>query len=125
MFDPKELKRKCDTLGDLLKAKIGTGGKSLETRLNRAGRRLPKRLHEDGRTILAAQSKAPHPKLARTIDETRVDQAFSNMTNHLRSIDPKDRRKGQLLGWLGSQVFNLLLIVVFLIAILWWRGFIG
>ena len=125
MIDPQELNKKTDALMGLLKAKIGAGGKTLEARMARIGRRLPKRLHGEAKIIIKAQEVSPHPKLASTIDAARVDSAFEAITNHLKQLDPKDRRKGKLLGWMGYQVFNLILISAALIGVLVWRGYLG
>ena len=125
MIDPKDLTQRSDALHTLLKAKLGLRGKTLAVQLKSAGRLLPKRLHKDGQVIVSALSNAHHPKLAVRIDQARLGTAFANFTNHLDEIDPKDRRKGKLLGWLGGQVFNLILIGGGLIALLMWRGLIG
>ncbi len=125
MIDPKDLNQKCEALNDLLRRKHGLRGKTFEARLNRAGRLLPKFIHREGQIIVEAQRLTPHPKLAATVDSTRVNKAVETITNHLSGINPNDRRIGKLLGWLGGQVFNFLLIAGVLIALLMWRGFIG
>lgn len=124
MFDPKEINEKSEALGALLRAKLGLRGKTLAAQFRAAGRRLPKRMHREGQLILTALEKLPHPKLAVTIDQARVNSAFTNLNHHLEAIDPADRRKGKILGWLGGVVFNLILVAGLLLAVLRWQGVI-
>ncbi len=125
MIDPKDLNLKAEMLKDQLRAKYGLRGKTLEARLKNAGRLLPKSLHREGQIIVSAQQLTQHPKLAASIDYTRVNKAVESIANHLSGINPKDRRKGKLLSWLGGQAFNLIVIGCALITLLMWRGFIG
>lgn len=125
MIDSKGLNQRSETVRELLRTKLGLRGKTLAAQLKRAGRRLPARHHRDGQVILSAQDRIVHPKLATTIDEAELNAAFAGLMNHLGAVDPKDRRKGKLLGWMGYQVFNLMVIAALLVAVLLWRGFIG
>ncbi|WP_371227219.1 hypothetical protein [Roseovarius sp. 2305UL8-3] len=124
MIDPKELNQKVDTLSELLRSKLSVRGRTLEARLSQAGRTLPKRLHRAGQTIVDAQKKAAHPRLALTVDPDPVKAAYQEITAHLKTIDPADRRKGKLLNWLGGQVFNLMVIIALLVILLRWQGMI-
>ena len=65
-----------------------------------------------------------HPKLARLIKADQIDRAFTHLNEHLETIDPADRRKGAILGMLGGMVFNLILLIGALIAVLHWQGMI-
>ena len=125
MIDRKDLNEKSESLKTLLKAKHGARGRSLEARVKHAGRRLPKRIQREAQVITQAEAMPPHPKLALTVDSGRVSKAYDAIEEHLNGVDPKDRRKGKLLGWLGGQVFNLILIAAALITVLIWRGYVG
>lgn len=125
MIDAKELNQRSETVRGLLREKLGVGGKTLAQQLKRAGRRLPARQQSQGRVILDAQERIVHPKLANTIDMAELKAAFAGLMEHLSAVDPKDRRKGKLLGWLGYQVFNLMVIGALVVVVLFWRGFIG
>ena len=125
MINPKYLDQKAEALNAQLHAKYGQRGKTLEAQLKSVGRLLPKSLRNDGQKIVEAQRMARHPKLAASVDETKFHLAYSNITNHLKNTDPKDRRKGKLLGWLGGQVVNLMLVAGVVISVLLWRGFVG
>ena len=125
MIDEKELNRRTETLQALLRDKLGVRGKTLSKQLRRAGRLLPARLQREARLIVSAHQRIVHPRLAATIDEAQLKAAYSGLMEHLSAVDPKDRRKGKLLSWLGGQVFNFLLIGGAVIAVLIWRGLIG
>lgn len=124
MIETQDLNRRIQELMEQLHAKLGLRGKSLRVRLGRAGRRLPKRLHRAGQVILDAEQKVAHPKLALLVDPHPVEAAFAEFKVHLAEIDPVDRRKGKLLGWLAGVVFNLILVIVLLLAVLRWQGLI-
>lgn len=81
---------------------------------------MPRRLHRAGRLIVDARSKLDHPKTARIIDYASVSRAFSDFEEFLADIDPADRRKGAILGWLGALVFNLLLFATCAVLVFRW-----
>lgn len=111
-------------LEEQMQAKLGTRGSGLQKRLARAGRRLPRRVRQAGQVITRAEAMAQHPKLARLRDDKAVDAAFREVSAHLQTIDPADRRKGIILGILGSAVFNLILLIVALLILMRWQGLI-
>ncbi len=111
-------------LEEQMQTKLGTRGGSLQKRLARAGRRLPRRVRRAGQVITQAEAMAGHPKLARLRDDKAVDAAFREVSAHLQTIDPADRRKGIILGILGSVVFNLILLVVAVLFVMRWQGLI-
>jgi len=120
VIDRESFHTRTAQLEAALHAKLRLRGKSLEARLGRAGRLLPKRLHRAGRVIADARMKLDHPRMARMIDYTRVSRAFADFEEFLAGIDPADRRKGAILGWLGALVFNLLLATVCLTVLYRW-----
>jgi len=122
VLDHEQVNRRVREVEQLLQAKLGVRGGSLSTRLSRAGRRLPRRIQKAGQVIIDAQAKAAHPKLARMLDAPMVDRAFADITEHLKTIDPADRRKGAILGLLGGLVFNLLVLAVIVVVLMRWRG---
>ncbi len=124
VIDQDRFARDIAALKDKLRAKLGVRGADLRTRLRRAGRRLPKSGHQAGVVLTEAERRMPHPKLRIRLDVARIDAALAEINDHLDGIDAKDRRKGALLGMAGGLVFNLMLVVVALIAILRWRGLI-
>ena len=124
MIDPDQFHQRAARLEASLQAKLGLRGKSLSARLRRAGRLLPRRVRADIAVLTEADTKLAHPRLARQVDPARVEAAFDAIEAHLGQIDPKDRRKGRILGWAGGLVVNLLLLVVVLVVILRWQGLV-
>ena len=124
MADSHDIHALTSELETLLAAKLGLRHGDMMHRIDKAGRRLPKWLHRDGRLIGDAVALGAHPKLARQIDYRAVRAAHHRIRDHLKTIDPADRRRGALLGLLGSLSFNLLVMVGLVIALLKWRGYI-
>ncbi len=118
------LHSRVTALETLMQEKLGVRGKTLSSRFNRAGRLLPKRIQKAGRVITDAQNTVAHPKLARLCDPKALNAAFSDVTSHLETIDPADRRRGKVLGVLGGMVFNLILLMGAIVALLLWQGVI-
>jgi len=105
-----------------LRAKLGVRGKDLATTLGNARHRLPRRIYNLGQTLVAAEPLAVHPKLSLTLDQTALAAAAEEINAHLAAIDLSERRKSWWLGTLGGLSFNLILMVVVLIAVLRWQG---
>ncbi|WP_135506267.1 hypothetical protein [Roseovarius aestuariivivens] len=124
MIDTKEFHARAAKLEALLQSKLGLKGKSLSARLRRAGRLLPRRLRAEAAILTEAEHKLTHPGLARQVDFPRVTKAFAALEAHLSEVDPKDRRKGKILGWAGGLVFNLLVLIALLVLILRWQGLV-
>ena len=124
MIEIEKFQRRIEDLETLMQAKLGGSGKTLSTRFRRAGRSLPRRVQRAGRVITEAQKVAANPKLARLQNPKALAAAFSEVTNHLETIDPADRRKGMFLGVLGGLVFNLILLIAGVLLVLRWQGVI-
>ena len=99
-------------------------GRTLDDKLRRARRLLPRRVAREAAYLAQAQHICGAPKLARRIDPARLDAAHRAVTEYLRSVDPKERRKDRLLGILGVVAVNILLIGGALIYYLWYRGLV-
>ena len=124
MIEIETFQTRVATLEKLMQDKLGGRGRSLEKRFARAGRLLPKRIRRAGRRITEAQAALHHPKLARLQDPKALNAAFAEITAHLKTIDPADRRKGLVLGILGGLTFNLILLAAAVIALLHWQNVI-
>ncbi|WP_272006711.1 hypothetical protein [Roseovarius sp. ZX-A-9] len=124
MIDQDRFARDIAALMDKLGDRLGVRGARLSTRLRRAGRRLPKSGHQAGTVLAEAESWMANPKLRIRLDAARINAALAEINGQLDGIDPADRRKGMLLGMAGGMVFNLMLVVAALIAVLRWRGLI-
>jgi hypothetical protein len=110
----------CALLADKLSLKKGT----LAQRIRRAGRRLPARIRDQAQIVAGAEAMAAHPKLALRIDHAEVDRAFEEVRDHLRKVDPSDRRRGALLGAVAALAFNILLFMALILAFLRWQNII-
>lgn len=108
----------------LLHQKLGVNGGGLEARLARAGRRLPRHIRRRVAEIVEAERREGSPKLARMTDLAELHRAFAEVERHLTKIDLTDRRKGAVLGVLGSITFGLLAVFAALTAFLLWRGYL-
>lgn len=124
-MDNETFRHRVARLEALLQEKLGVRGRSLEKRFARAGRSLPRRVQKAGRIITSAEANLHHPKLSRLHDPKTLESAFSEVTAHLKTVDPADRRKGVILGVFGGLVFNLLLLVAAVLLVLRWQGALG
>ena len=112
------------SLEALMERRMGVGGRGLAAKLRRAGRRLPKHVRRDAQMIAEAVPVAQNPKLARQIDLARLEVAERRAAAFLRGYDRADRRRGAVLGMLGSLSFNLLALAALVITLLVWRGLV-
>ena len=117
-----DISSKSDALCALLAEKLALKRGSLEQRLHRAGRRLPARIRDSAHAVARAEALSGNPRLARRIDQAQLTRAFDEVRDHLRGIDPAERRRGALLGMLGGLAFNTLLLIALTLAFLRWRG---
>lgn len=124
MIDPAWFQAELDRASTKLREKLGVRGRTFATRLRRAGRALPAHAQRAGQVLVEAQRLMDNPRLRRRIDEGQMRGALRELHAGLDPIDPKDRRKGALLGLAGSMVFNLMLVVAAVIFVLRWRGLI-
>lgn len=124
MIEIEKFHRRVADLEALMQVKLGGRDKTLSARFRRAGRSLPARIQRAGRVISEAQKAAANPKLARLQNSRTLANAFAEVTTYLETVDPADRRKGKVLGILGGLVFNLLLLVGAVLALLHWQGVI-
>lgn len=108
----------------LIHERLGIKGRDLPHAMKRAGRLLPRRVHRAGAVIEKAQVLAEHPKLARMQDGEAVERAFAMIADYLETVDVADRKRGRLLGMLGSLAFIFIVITASVITYLNWRGYI-
>ncbi|PHQ81095.1 MAG: hypothetical protein COB65_10520 [Thalassobium sp.] len=123
-MDPDTLHKLVEEIRTLMRDRLRVRGRDLGRQVHKAGRLLPKRQRRDGAFLAQAAVLAQNPKLARMVDEDRVRRAHDDMVAFLKTVDPKDRAKGRLLGFLGVIAFNLLLIFAVGVWYLWARGLV-
>lgn len=108
----------------LMHKHLGIKARDLDQAIGRAGRRLPRSIRQQVDELLDAQQKMQHPKLRQRVDHGRVDAAFRAVSQHLRSIDRADVRRGHILSVMGGIAFNLLLVALGFVLWLWWQDYV-
>ncbi|MEI4232437.1 hypothetical protein [Roseovarius sp. D22-M7] len=111
-------------LQSALSGKMRARGATLEQQLRRVSHRLPRRQRRAAATILGAQDWMAHPKLARILDFSNVNNAFSDLTAYLDRIDPSEERKTALLHLAAVIVLRLAMLAVLIYALIQWRGLV-
>lgn len=111
-------------VADTMKERLGIRGKDLATKLRHTGRMMPKRVKLEARFLAEATMLAENPKLSRMINHERVKTAHQTCMTFLNSVDVADRRKGVVLGILGSLAMVFLVVTVLVLGVLMWRGFL-
>lgn len=124
MIDPNDVHQKTTYLCKLARIKFGVTADTFDVAMRKIGRRAPSRVHRAAGVILRAQEMSGNPKLMRRLDPVKVENALIEVQDFLTHVDPKDRRKGVILGVLGSIVFNLILVFILLVLVLRWRGYL-
>lgn len=112
----------ANRLAALIEERLGVRGRGLEAKLHRAGRALPRHVRREADQIVQAMRLTANPKLARQVDASGIEAAFRKCEGWLKTVDPKERRKGAVLGFLGVNAFNLLAISGAFIAWMVWSG---
>lgn len=114
----------ADRVAQLLEERLAIGGRDLGTKLARGGRLLPKRVREGAERLADASEKARNPKLLGQIDMSEVAEAYDVCVRHLTTIDPAGRRRETVSGMIGFVGYGILFLVIGIIALLAWRGFL-
>jgi hypothetical protein len=122
MIDPQRIHDKTDGLAKLMQERLGMGGKSFAVKLRRAGRLLPRFARRAGQEVAQAERMMHHPRLAALVDVDRFDRKVAILEDHLKGIDPKERRKTKALHMLASVVVNLALLGAAIYALVWILG---
>lgn len=111
-------------VADMMKERLGIRGKDLAGKLRHTGRMMPKRIKQEVRILAEATALTENPKLSRMVDHERVEVAYQSCMTFLQAVDVADRRKGVVLGILGSLAMALLVVTVLVLSVLMWRGFL-
>ena len=112
--DPRNM---ATDLAALLHEKLGIRrGETVAQKLPLARTLLPRSVHRAARQVADAARLSGHPRLMKQVDAQAVQAAYKLAAGHLRRLDPKERRKGILLGAAVGLAVNLLILVL---GILW------
>lgn len=117
----ESIQEKSAEIADMMKQRLSIRGKDLAAKLRHSGRMLPKRIKYDAEYLVEATAMAQSPKLYKMIDMERVDTAHHNCIEFLKTIDVTDRRKGLVLGILGSMTMSVIIVIALVIGVLIWR----
>jgi len=118
------LQEKTEQVAELMKIRLGIRGKDLATKLRHTGRMMPKRIKREAAFLVETAGLAESPKLSRMINLERVEAAHKACVEFLESVDVADRRKGVVLGILGSLAMVFLVVTVLVLSVLKWRGYL-
>ena len=119
-----DIQAQAQTILSELETRLRIKGRSLPHAARKAKHLLPRQVYRDIGAVADAAKVAGHPKLAVTQNSAKALDAAQRVLAHLQAIDPADRRKGAILGWLGGVSFNLIVLFVLLLVVLIWRGFL-
>lgn len=119
-----QVEKYTDEVKRLIEQRLRIKGATLDKALSRVGRLLPTWAQREGRYLTQATQVMAHPKLRLMVDEAKVEKAHKTLVEHLKTIDPVERRKTRVLGTLGVVSFNLIVVVVALVSFLIWRGYL-
>ena len=117
-----QVAERADRIAALLEERLGVRGRGLEAKLNRAGRLLPRWVRREADQLVAAQRLMGHPKLKMQSDASAIDAAFTRCERWLKAIDPTERRKDKVLGFLAVNAANLILVGALFVGYLVWAG---
>jgi hypothetical protein len=118
------IQQMADRVAGLLEERLNLGGRDLGTKLRRSGRILPKKVREAAQLLAVAAEKSKNPKLLGQIDMGEVADAYDACVRHLTAIDPAGRRRDTVAGMIGSVGFGILALILGIIALLAWRGYL-
>lgn len=114
----------AEPLLELARDKLRVRGQTLSTVLARGRWRMPRRIARAAQRLVEAEQTAQNPRLRMMLDHDALAKDMRDLRAFLDDIDPADERKGWFLGILASLAINLLTLVVLLIAVMIWRGYL-
>lgn len=94
----------------------------LDGMLRKRGGALPRRLRREALFLAQADRMAGHPKLARQVDQTKLEHAHHALTSYLRPLGQAARWQGGFLSWASSFVLGLMVLAAAVVWIMIWRG---
>jgi hypothetical protein len=108
----------------LMRERLRVRGSGLEARVASAGRLLPARVRRAALEIAEAEKREANPRLARQNDPAALARAYAEVERHLKAVNPSERRKDAVLGFLGSVALGLLALFAAVLVLLVWRDLI-
>jgi hypothetical protein len=99
----------------LLDQRLHIRGRSLQEQMRKASRRLPRAVRRDALAVANAETMMGYPKLSRMVNAGEVQKSGARVVAYLKTIDPRERRKGAFLSLLGK--ISAVLIAAFILAV--------
>jgi hypothetical protein len=118
------IQQMADRVAQLMGERLGISGRDLSAALSKGGRMLPRRVRESAQMLADAAEKAKNPKRLGQIDMGAVSDAYDACLKHLTAIDPNERRRSTVSGMVGFVGWGIFLLVIAIVAVLVWRGFL-
>ncbi len=120
----KDVHQQVTELRVLLDEKLGVRGRTLAIQIRKAGRLLPRHVRRDATYIAQSVALTDNPKLARMVDNAKLQRAHANVVAYLNSINVTERRVTAALNLAASIAFALLVTAVLVLFVLVQRGFV-
>ena len=118
------LQSQVDEVRDLMATRLRVRGKTLGQQVRKAGRLLPRAERREAVYLAQVETIMTHPKLSRMVDPSKAAKAHQRVATFLKTVDPVDRRKGQILGLLGSLAFAAIVVFIVVVFVLVQRGIV-
>ena len=114
--------QQSEQLADLIEDRLGIRGRGLKAKLRRAGRLMPRWVRREAERLVDAQTLLDHPKLMKQADPAALETAYRRVETWLKTVNPAERRKDRILGFLAVNAANLLIVAGLFVAYLVWAG---
>lgn len=115
------IQQMSDRVAALMEDRLGARGTGLAAKLASRGSRLPRKVRKAAQDLAREAEKAQNPKLLLQVDHDALAQNYDLCLHHLTRLKP---RSGWLAGMWASIVLSLLAVVLVVLALLRWRGFL-
>ena len=114
----------AEDVARLMAARLKIDGTGLAAKLGRSRRVLPREIRAEAQMLVDAAALAGAPKLARQLDQARLAEAHEICRAYLEPMGRAERRRGMVLGMLGSLGLVVIVTFALVLAVLLWRGYL-
>ncbi len=114
------LLKSLDNLAFLMRERMLVGGTTVESTLSNAHPELPPKYQAEVAVILDAMHMATHPRLAKQVNQKRVERAVETLTKRIQRMNRWRDRQRKVLDVSVNVVWNLILLVVVLTLLMLW-----
>lgn len=119
------IQQMADRVADLLQSRLRLRGNGLSEKLQRGGRLLPRGVRKAAQALAVAAKQAENPRLMMQLDLEKVAADYDLCVRHLNGLGARDRRIGMMLDFGARLALIVLMVGGLLLAVLYWRGFLG